>query len=109
MHQQNETLISAAEQCAKACEHCATACLGEHDIAKMVDCIKLDRDCADLCRAIAALAERDSSFTSEFARAVASICKACGDECSRHAMMEHCRKCAEACRRCEQACSSLAA
>jgi hypothetical protein len=109
MHEQNEALISAAEQCARACEHCATACLGEKEVSKMVDCIKLDRDCADLCRAIAALAERDSSFTGEFAKTVASICKACGDECSRHSMMEHCRQCAEACRNCEQACSGLAA
>jgi hypothetical protein len=43
-------------------------------------------------------------------RACATACRACGDECARHAEgmnMEHCRVCAEACRRCEAACERL--
>ena len=35
-------------------------------------------------------------------------CKACADECARHAdMHERCRICAEACRSCQQACDDL--
>jgi hypothetical protein len=35
-------------------------------------------------------------------------CRACGEECERHAtMMEHCRVCAAECRRCELACRAF--
>ena len=36
--------------------------------------------------------------------ACAAACRACGDECERHASHhEHCRICADVCRRCKQA------
>jgi len=42
--------------------------------------------------------------------ACAAACRACGDECARHAAHhEHCRLCAEACRRCDKACEDLLA
>jgi hypothetical protein len=42
--------------------------------------------------------------------ACAAACRACGEECERHAAYhEHCRICAEACRRYEQACNDLVA
>ena len=40
--------------------------------------------------------------------ACAAACRACGDECERHAQHhEHCRVCAESCRRCEEGCNRL--
>jgi hypothetical protein len=37
-------------------------------------------------------------------------CRACGDECHRHAPHhDHCRVCEEVCRSCEEACSELLA
>ena len=77
MHAQNQSLFDALNACIAACEHCATACLGEQDVKMMARCISIDRDCADIC----------------------------ATECEKHgAHMQHCKECAEACRRCEQAC-----
>jgi hypothetical protein len=35
--------------CVTACESCVTGCLNEADVKAMVPCIKLCRDCADIC------------------------------------------------------------
>lgn len=50
----HQDVLDALARCVAACEYCATACLGEDDIAMMVPCIRLDRDCADICRLTAA-------------------------------------------------------
>ena len=40
--------------------------------------------------------------------ACADACRACAEECERHAGMHaHCKVCATACRACEQACQDL--
>lgn len=45
---------------------------------------------------------------AETLQSCATVCKACGGECERHAEMhDHCRVCAEACRRCEEARNDL--
>ena len=50
----HQDVLDALARCVAACEYCATACLGEDDIAMMVPCIRLDRDCADICHLTAA-------------------------------------------------------
>lgn len=40
--------------------HCADACRGEQDVKMMAECIRLDRDCAEICRAAAAWMSRGS-------------------------------------------------
>ncbi|MDP9373316.1 MAG: four-helix bundle copper-binding protein [Chloroflexota bacterium] len=105
--------VQAALDCAQACTACADACLGEQDKERLVRCIRLDLDCADICGATASILSRQTAFEPALARAVlqacVEACRLCGDECEGHAQhgMEHCRVCAEACRRCEQACSAL--
>lgn len=91
--------IEACNECAEACDYCADACLDEEDVADLVDCIRLNRDCADLCRLVATLLARGSSFTPSIVRACADACDACARECDEHPL-EHCRACAEACRDC---------
>ena len=55
------------------------------------------------------LAHQDGVVTRAQLEACITACRACGDECERHAEMhEHCRICAEACRACEAACAELA-
>ncbi|CAL9627035.1 hypothetical protein SUDANB15_05960 [Streptomyces sp. enrichment culture] len=50
----------------------------------------------------------DANITRAILQACATVCRACADECGRHAgRHDHCRVCAEACRRCEQACNDL--
>ena len=104
--------IDACFECAQACTACADACLSEREVAELVDCIRADLDCADICEATGRLLSRYSPDGTNLARAFLdtciAACRACGDECDRHASKhQHCRICADACRRCEQACQDM--
>jgi uncharacterized membrane protein len=106
--------IDALIACAEACTACADACLSENSVAELTKCIRTDMDCADICETTARVLSRHTGYDANISRALlqacATVCKSCGDECSRHASMhEHCRICAEACRACEQACRDLLA
>lgn len=109
----DDALIRCIEECydcAQACTACADACLGEKDVAKLAQCIRLDLDCADICAAAGAVASRRSGVQqdamAELLAACETACRLCAEECERHAGMHaHCRICAEACRRCERACA----
>ena len=62
-HERYTDCIKECDACAATCEHCATACLSEADVKAMADCIRLDRDCADICRlASAMMSLRSLSF-----------------------------------------------
>jgi hypothetical protein len=110
--------IEACFDCAQSCTACADACLGEDDVEMLIRCIRLCQDCSDVCTTTGRVLSRQTELDATVARAVvhacAEACRACGQECERHAgHHRHCRVCAEACRRCEQACeealSALAA
>lgn len=103
------SVIDAAGDCAQACEADTDADLSEPHLAEMVACVRLCRDCRDICAAVAAVLSRPAMLDSRVVRplleACVASCRSCGEECERHAPRhEHCRVCAEACRRCEQAC-----
>jgi hypothetical protein len=100
---------TACFDCAAVCLSCADACLGEEMVADLIQCIRLNQDCADLCLAAGALALRRSGGDVTLLRptleACELACRRCAEECERHATRhEHCRICAEACRTCERAC-----
>jgi hypothetical protein len=100
--------------CAASCISCADACLGEDDVRDLVRCIRLCLDCADACdaggRVVTRQTEPDFGVIRAALEACAAACRACGEECERHAdQHEHCRICAAACRRCEQSCNDLLA
>ena len=104
--------IEACVACAQACTACADACLGEDMVAELTTCIRTCLDCADQCEATGRVLSRRTGYDADVTRAVleacATACRACGDECARHAQMhEHCRVCAESCRRCDAACREL--
>lgn len=106
--------IQALIECAQACTACADACLSEKSVADLTKCIRSNLDCADACSATANILSRHTGYDANITRALleasATACKACGDECARHAdMHEHCRVCADECRACEQACRDLLA
>src|SRR5215211_2757798 len=107
-HEQNQGLIDALAKCAAECNHCATACLDEQDVKMLARCIKLDTDCADICRLAALFVARGSEHANHLLKECAEICEACAEECEKHAM-EHCRVCAEACRQCAEECMQMAA
>ncbi len=47
-------------KCITACETCAMLCLQEEDVKMMERCIRLDRDCADICSLTAQFVARES-------------------------------------------------
>lgn len=112
-----EELLRCIEECfdcAATCTSCADADLAEPDVAEMVRCIRLCLDCADACTATGRIlirqTEPDVGVLLEMTDACAVACRACANECEKHAAHhEHCRICAQVCRRCEQACEALLA
>lgn len=102
-HNHND-LIQTLINCALTCEMCATECLQEDDVKMMAECIRLDRDCADLCNQAAILLQRGSKIGHQYLLICEEICRMCGEECKKHSTMDHCKKCAEACMQCAEAC-----
>lgn len=105
-------MVNAAAECAYVCTTCADACMEEQDPAKLRKCIRNNLDCADICQATARLISRPGEQDPEVLRAqldaCAIACRACADECEKHAEMhEHCRVCAESCRACAEACDRM--
>lgn len=99
--------LAAADICAQTCVICADACLAEARVDDLRQCIRLNLDCADMCRAMSRIAARrtgdNRSVTSELLDLCARACHECAQECGKHEHA-HCRVCAEACARCEDAC-----
>ena len=107
MSQKEIEFLSACNECATACLQCASACLVEEDPKSMVPCIKLDLECADICRLAAASIARSDENLKAVCSLCADTCQTCGTECATH-VMDHCQRCAEACKRCAEACRSMA-
>ena len=105
-------LVKATAECAAVCTTCADACLSEDDPSEMRECIRYNLDCADICATTGSLIARpgpqDPRTLQAQLAACAQACRACAEECERHAgSMEHCRVCAESCRACEKACERM--
>jgi hypothetical protein len=99
----HSALIQKLLDCVLACENCAAACLQEPDVAMMAGCIKLDRDCADICAQGARLLQRSSDIAHQFLVLCEEICRLCSAECGKH-QHDHCEHCARVCLDCAQAC-----
>lgn len=50
-HHTHQECIDACDICAQECDHCASSCLRKPDVKMLLDCIWLDLDGADICRA----------------------------------------------------------
>ena len=96
-----QSCIDACDACADACDYCSSACLQEEDVGMMVNCIRLDMDCAGLCRLASSYMARDSAYSRDVCRLCVQVCEACGAECARHPH-PHCQACAQACRHTER-------
>src|SRR5699024_985273 len=101
IHENNE-LIQKLSACLAACENCADACLSEENPKKMVTCIRINRDCADICALTLRMISRGSKRATDVVNLCADFCKMCGDECENYEH-DHCQKCAKVCRECEKA------
>ena len=106
-YEQHQQLLQTLHECMAACNHCFDACLKEDHVQMMTECIRLDRECADICNYLEQAITRGTPFLSELAAVCAKICEACGNECKKHDH-DHCQKCAEACFKCAEACKQVA-
>src|SRR6476646_2307494 len=69
--------IEACLRCAAVCNHCASSCTQERDVAMMARCIQLDMECAAICSAAAQLMSLGSVHAPEICGLCASACEAC--------------------------------
>jgi hypothetical protein len=105
--------IAACFACVQTCTACADACLAERDIDKLIGCIRLNQDCADVCAATGPIMSRTNKLghrqllEAQLTTCIA-FCQTCAAECERHAdMHKHCAVCAKACRDCAEACNAM--
>lgn len=104
MNEQLQRVMDTAYACLQACNHCYNECLKEEDIDMMRECIRLDRECADMCLMVLSYAGREGVLQHDLISLCEKICQACGNECAQHEHMEHCQECAKACFACADAC-----
>lgn len=97
--------IEACMACVIFCENCITDCIENGN----KECIKFCRDCADICALCARLEARGSEFSQDLHALCAKVCKACANECAKHASHHtSCKECEDACNKCAEICEELA-
>lgn len=101
------TFVQRAINCQIACNMCFDACLEENDVNMLTDCIRRDRECADICGIAVDFVSRKGTLTTEILDACIKSCISCAEECEKHDHMEHCRDCAVACKECAEACQAI--
>ncbi|WGU96706.1 four-helix bundle copper-binding protein [Paenibacillus dendritiformis] len=106
--EQMMTCIRECLECMKKCNQCYDACLQEEEVNPMSACIRLTRDCADVCVLVAQFMTRNSEHMKEACVLCEDICNRCAEECRNHAY-EHCQACAAACEACAKKCRAMAA
>jgi hypothetical protein len=104
----NGKLIATLEGCIVHCNHCADACLDEDNIKMMVDCIRNDRVCVEVCSALKNILGTSYTNVDGLVKYCEQVCRECADECAKHES-QHCKDCAEACRQCAEACKEYLA
>jgi hypothetical protein len=107
-HSQYQRGIELLYTCADACDSCASVCLAGEDMTKTARCVRLDIECANLCRTTASLLSSDSAFARRLCGLCADVCDTCAIECARHREMEHCVRCADTCKACATECRRIA-
>ena len=100
--------IEACYLCATACDNCAASCFDEENLEMMRECIKLDMQCANICRLAAQFMILNSGSAQDLCRLCADVCQKCGDECGKHDY-DHCQDCSNACHHCAEQCRKRAA
>lgn len=103
-----EETITTVIECMRSCNHCFSKCLQEEDLHMFTECIRLTRECADICSLALNALEIDSAFTKPIVALCAQVCDTCAVECGRH-KHDHCQQCAKACVECAEACRTLVA
>ncbi len=100
--------VDACANCATVCSYCAISCLKEDNVQMMAECIRMNLECAAICKAAADMMVYDSARAKDICKLCAEICDKCAAECDKHEH-GHCQECAETCRRCAEECRKMAA
>jgi len=103
LDEKEQQLVRTLQECMIACNHCFNECLAGPNVEMMLDCIRLDRDCAEFCSYLEQAIIRKSPFAKELASLCISICEACAKECQKH-NHKHCQYCSDICLQCAEAC-----
>ncbi|MCL9660109.1 four-helix bundle copper-binding protein [Paenibacillus hunanensis] len=98
--------IEACVEAMNACNLSYVSNLKQYDLEKLCDCIRVNRDCAEVCSFTIQALSQGNAFAAEIAGLCAKACEACIAECSKHEQT-HCQDCVEACRRCAEMCREL--
>ncbi len=104
----NEELLTKLGKCINYCNYCADACLDEDNVKMMVDCIRLDRVCAEVCSTVNQVLVTNYKDVQGLMDYCIKVCEACAKECEKHDT-QHCKDCAKACRECVEACRKYSA
>ncbi len=107
MERKMSSLVQALAECHAACNHCFNSCLEEKDVHMMTNCIKQDKECAEVCIMASSLVASNSGLTKEILHLCISACEMCANECKKH-HYDHCQECAKACSECAEACRAYA-
>lgn len=68
MSEHQQDALNELQKCITACNVCFDACLNEPHVGHMADCIRLDRDCADICSLLSQAIARNSPIIAKNVR-----------------------------------------
>lgn len=108
MKEASKNLSHKLAECVHACNDCFSACLNEEDIKMMVGCIRLDKECAEICATTLNMVYMDARFSRQMLTLCKEVCEACEKECRKHPV-DHCQECADACKACAAECGNFLA
>ena len=110
--EQNKAAIATCQSCANICNRCSDDMIGmeSHDNRElMARCVRLCRDCADVCSLSANWMSRSSILSNKICRVCAEVCTVCAEACEEHAPHHAlCGPCAAECRKCVAVCLEMA-
>jgi hypothetical protein len=101
----NERILDQLRKCVDLCNACFRVCLDDPNISRLIRCIELNRECAQMCQMTISMIERGSEHLNGFLDLCATICRACAEECAN---LQHQagRQCAAIAGACAEACSA---
>ena len=109
---QYKAAISVCQSCVNICNTCSDDMIGMESYDNqelMARCIRLCRECADICSLAVSWMSRSSLLSKQICRLCAEVCNACAEACEQHAPHHKlCGPCAEECRRCTAVCMEMA-
>jgi len=90
---QQRAVVDIVARSQQVCEWCADQCIQLGD-ERMVECIRLDEDVAELSETVLAFVPRNSRFSRRVLQSFVQAARACRQECSTHSHA-HCQECAQ--------------